>query len=89
MRQILILGAIFLLVPLAFFAPFTGLISYVGIAYVRPHEWAYMPDTPVSLAVAVATLTGYVIFELTRRARVVDCDRLVADLLARDCLKLI
>jgi probable O-glycosylation ligase (exosortase A-associated) len=68
MRQILILGAIFLLVPLAFFAPFTGLVSYIGIAYVRPHEWAYMPDTPVSLAVALATLAGYVIFELTRRA---------------------
>ncbi|HMV46514.1 MAG TPA: putative O-glycosylation ligase, exosortase A system-associated [Blastocatellia bacterium] len=68
MRQVLILGAIFLLVPLAFFAPFTGLVSYVGIAYVRPHEWAYMPDAPISLAVAVATLTGYVIFELTRRA---------------------
>lgn len=67
MRQILILGAIFLLVPLAFFIPFTGLISYVGIAYVRPHEWAYMPDTPISFAVAVATLAGYAIFELTRR----------------------
>lgn len=68
MRQILIFTAIFLAVPLALFAPFTGLISYVGIAYVRPHEWAYMPNAPVSLAVAVATLVGYAIFELTRRA---------------------
>lgn len=68
MRQILVLGAIFLLVPLALFAPFTGLISYVGIAYVRPHEWAYLPNAPISMAVAVATLIGYTIFELTRRA---------------------
>jgi len=68
MRQILVFAAIFLAVPLALFAPFTGLISYVGIAYVRPHEWAYMPNAPVSMAVASATLVGYAIFELTRRA---------------------
>ncbi len=68
MRQILILTIIFLLIPLAFFAPFTGLIGYVAIAYVRPHEWAYMPNAQVSLAVALATLFGYLIFELTRRA---------------------
>jgi probable O-glycosylation ligase (exosortase A-associated) len=68
MRQILILTIIFLLIPLAFFAPFTGLIGYVAIAYVRPHEWAYMPNAQVSLAVALATLFGYAIFELTRRA---------------------
>lgn len=68
MRQILVFSVIFLAVPLALFAPFTGLISYVGIAYVRPHEWAYMPNTPISLAVAVATLIGYAVFELTRRA---------------------
>ena len=68
MRQILIFAAIFLAVPLALFMPFTGLISYVSIAYVRPHEWAYMPNAPVSMAVAVATLIGYAIFELTRRA---------------------
>jgi probable O-glycosylation ligase (exosortase A-associated) len=68
MRQILILSLIFLLVPLAFFAPFTGLVSYVSIAYVRPHEWAYMSTAQISLAVALATLFGYAIFELTRRS---------------------
>lgn len=68
MRQILVLSAIFLLVPLAFFAPFTGLISYVGIAYVRPHEWSYLPNAQISLAVAIATLLGYAVFELTRRS---------------------
>lgn len=68
MRQILVLTLMALLVPLAFFAPFTGLVSYVGIAYTRPHEWAYMPGTQLSLAIAVATLLGYAVFELTRRA---------------------
>ncbi|MGH9844017.1 MAG: putative O-glycosylation ligase, exosortase A system-associated [Blastocatellia bacterium] len=68
MRQLLIFTIIILLVPLAFFAPFTGLVSYVAIAYVRPHEWAYMPAAQVSLAVAMATLIGYVLFELTQRA---------------------
>ena len=68
MRQLLIFTIIFLLVPLAFFAPFTGLVSYVAIAYVRPHEWAYMPSAQLSLAVAGATLLGYVVFELTQHA---------------------
>jgi putative inorganic carbon (hco3(-)) transporter len=68
MRQILILSLFFLFLPIAFFAPFTGLIGYISIAYVRPHEWAYMPNVPISLAVGLTTLVGYVIFELTRRA---------------------
>ncbi len=68
MRQLLIFSIIILLAPMAFFAPFTGLVSYVAIAYVRPHEWAYMPETQLSFAVAIATLLGYAIFEFTRRA---------------------
>ncbi|MGH9940485.1 MAG: DUF5935 domain-containing protein, partial [Blastocatellia bacterium] len=68
MRQLLIFSIIILLAPMAFFAPFTGLVSYVAIAYVRPHEWAYMPGAQLSLAVAVATLLGYAVFEFTRRA---------------------
>ncbi len=68
MRQLLIFTIVILLAPMAFFAPFTGVVSYVAIAYVRPHEWAYMPDAQLSLAVAIATLLGYAIFEFTRRA---------------------
>jgi probable O-glycosylation ligase (exosortase A-associated) len=68
MRQLLIFSCIFLLIPAAFFAPFTGLVGYVVIAHVRPHEWAYMPSVQLSLAVAVATLLGYVLFELTQHA---------------------
>jgi probable O-glycosylation ligase (exosortase A-associated) len=68
MRQVLIISLFFLFLPIAFFSPFVGLIGYVSIAYVRPHEWAYMPSVPISLAVGLATLLGYLIFELTRRA---------------------
>ena len=68
MRQLLIFTIIILLVPLALFVPFTGLVSYVAIAYVRPHEWSYMPGAQISLAMAMATLIGYVLFELMQRA---------------------
>jgi probable O-glycosylation ligase (exosortase A-associated) len=68
MRQLFVFSIIILLVPMAFFAPFTGLVSYVAIAYVRPHEWAYLPEAQFSFAVAIATLLGYAIFEFTRRA---------------------
>src|SRR5262249_24028968 len=68
MRQLLVFSIIILLAPLSFFAPFTGLVSYVVIAYVRPHEWAYMPEAQLSLAVAIATFLGYAIFEFARRA---------------------
>src|SRR5215813_12633738 len=68
MRQLLIFSIVILLAPMAFFAPFTGLVSYVAIAYVRPHEWAYLPEAQFSFAVAIATLLGYAIFEFTRRA---------------------
>ena len=68
MRAIFVLTLLVVLVPLAFFAPFTGLLTYVWIAYVRPHEWAYMPAAQYSLVVACATLAGYFIFELTQRS---------------------
>src|SRR5262249_53995919 len=68
MRQLFIFAIMFMLVPLAFFAPFTGLVSYVAIAYVRPHQWAYMPTAQFSFAIGIATLLGYLLFELTQRA---------------------
>jgi probable O-glycosylation ligase (exosortase A-associated) len=68
MRALLILGLMVALVPLAFFAPFTGLLTFVGIAYLRPHEWAYVPTWQISLLVAVVTLLGYCIFELPKRS---------------------
>ena len=68
MRALLILGLMVVLVPLAFFAPFTGLLTFVWIAYVRPHEWAFVPTWQISLIVAVVTLAGYCFFELPKRS---------------------
>jgi putative inorganic carbon (HCO3(-)) transporter len=67
MKAFLIYGLMAVILPLSFFSPFAGLISYFWIAYLRPHQWAWLPDSRISLAVAVATLAGYLIFELPRR----------------------
>ena len=67
MKAFLIYGLMAVILPLAFFSPFVGLVSYIWIAYLRPHQWAYMPDSRVSLAVSVVTLAGYLLFELPRR----------------------
>jgi probable O-glycosylation ligase (exosortase A-associated) len=67
MKALLIYGLMIFIIPLSFFFPFTGLISYLGVAYLRPHQWAYIPDTRISMYVAVATLVGYLLFDVTRR----------------------
>ncbi|NOT61092.1 MAG: putative O-glycosylation ligase, exosortase A system-associated [Acidobacteria bacterium] len=67
MKALLIYGLMIFIIPLAFFSPFAGLISYLAVAYLRPHQWAYIPDTRISMFVAMATLLGYLLFEVTRR----------------------
>ncbi len=67
MKAILIFSLMVIIIPASFFSPFTGLISYIWIAYLRPHQWAYIPDTRISLAVAAATFAGYLLFELPKR----------------------
>jgi len=56
------------IVPMSFFSPFSGLLAFIWASYFRPHEWAYTQTAPYSMAIAVATLAGYLIFELPRRA---------------------
>ena len=67
MKAILIFSLMVIIVPASFFSPFAGLVSYIWIAYLRPHQWAYIPDTRISLAVAAATFAGYLLFELPKR----------------------
>lgn len=67
MRAILLLGIMAVLIPLALFAPFTGVLSFIWMAYMRPHEWAYANSTQYSLVIALATMLGYFIFEFQRR----------------------
>ncbi len=56
-----------ILVPLAFFSPFTGILTFIWMAYTRPQEWAYASSAQYSLAIAVATILGYFIFEMPSR----------------------
>lgn len=67
MKAILVFSLMVVIIPLSFFSPFVGLISYIWIAYLRPHQWAWMPDSRISLAVALAALAGYLLFELPKR----------------------
>lgn len=67
MRAIILLGIMAILVPMAFFAPFTGLLTFIWMAYTRPQEWAYANSAQYSLAIAVATILGYFIFEMPAR----------------------
>ncbi len=67
MKAFLLYALMIFLVPVALFAPFWGLLSYLGVAYLRPQQWAFIPDARFSLAVAVATLAGYVLFEMPKR----------------------
>ncbi len=83
MRALLLLGLIVIIVPLAFFAPFTGLLSYLVFAYLRPHEWAYSASAKYSLVIAVVTLAGYLVFELPRRSPRLSSNILLLLLLAQ------
>lgn len=66
MKALFLLVIMVILVPMAFFAPFSGVLTYLWLALFRPHEWAYSPSAQYSLAVGVATLVGYVVFELSK-----------------------
>lgn len=68
MRALILLGIMVVVIPMSFFAPFAGLLSFISMAYTRPHEWAYDASAQYSLAVAVATLAGYFAFELPRKS---------------------
>lgn len=68
MRGILLLFIMLVIIPASFFSPFIGLLSFTAVAYTRPHEWAYVETAQYSLAIAVAMVVGYLIFELPRRA---------------------
>ncbi len=68
MRAIFLLFMMLIMVPTSFLSPFAGLLIFTWAAYTRPHEWAYVESAQYSLAIVVATLLGYLCFELPRRA---------------------
>jgi probable O-glycosylation ligase (exosortase A-associated) len=86
MKAALVFSFFFLILPIAFFAPFIGLNAYLWFAYLRLHEWAYMPSVRFSLFIAITTLAGYLIFELAKRPPKLWINWLICLLWVQMCL---
>lgn len=67
MKALLLLGIMVIAVPLAFLSPYVGVLTFIWMAITRPHEWAYAPSAQYSLMVGVATVLGYLVFEMIKR----------------------
>lgn len=67
MKALLLLGIMLIAVPLAFLSPYAGVLTFIWMAITRPHEWAYVQSAQYSLMVGVATVLGYVVFEMVKR----------------------
>ncbi len=59
LRDILLLVVLAGLIPLAFFRPWTGVLTWAWLGLMNPHKLSWnVQQYPVAMAVAVATLTG-------------------------------
>ncbi|MBS1809162.1 MAG: putative O-glycosylation ligase, exosortase A system-associated [Acidobacteria bacterium] len=67
MKALLLLGIMVIAVPLAFLSPYVGVLTFISMAITRPHEWAYVQSAQYSLMVGVATVAGYVVFDMIKR----------------------
>lgn len=67
MKALILLGIMVIAVPLAFVAPYMGVLTYIWMAITRPHEWAYVQSAQYSMMVGAATLLGYFVFEMMKR----------------------
>jgi putative inorganic carbon (hco3(-)) transporter len=67
MKALILLGIMVIAVPLAFVAPYVGVLTYIWMAITRPHEWAYVQSAQYSMMVGAATLLGYIVFEFVKR----------------------
>jgi putative inorganic carbon (hco3(-)) transporter len=59
-RDIIVLATVGLLLPFCFARPFFGVIMWTIFAFVNPHQfaWGIAWTTPLTLAIAVATIAG-------------------------------
>lgn len=66
MRDLILFGVIFALLPLAVIRPFAGVLLYCWISYMNPHRLTWGPafDFPFAKVVAIATLLGFVLAAL-------------------------
>ena len=63
MRDYVVLGIIFAILPVALVRPFVGVLAWLWIAFMNPHRmsWGIARDFPVAFLIAVATLAGLVL----------------------------
>ncbi len=58
-RDFVLLGIIAVLIPLALFRPWTGVLSWAWIGYMNPHKLVWsLQHMPIAEAIAVATMMG-------------------------------
>lgn len=64
-RDLFVLAAILVSLPVCFLRPFYGVGLWTVIGFLNPHRmaWGMARDFPVALLVAVATLAGFLVFE--------------------------
>jgi probable O-glycosylation ligase (exosortase A-associated) len=69
LRDILVFGGVFALLPMALFHPYIGVLLWAWLGIMNPHRLAFglAHDFPFSQAVAAATLIGLVITRDERR----------------------
>lgn len=60
MRDFLVTGVIFALLPACFFSPWIGVLVWSWIGYMNPHRltWSFAYTMPFAQMVAIATLSG-------------------------------
>ena len=65
-RGIVVRLIVFVAVPLSFMVPFNGLLWYLWYSHCRPNDfiWPHYAFYNGALLLAVATLAGYVLFEM-------------------------
>jgi putative inorganic carbon (HCO3(-)) transporter len=65
-RGIVVRLIVFLAVPISFFSPFNGALWYLWYSHFRPNDfiWPQYAFKSGALLIAIATLAGYVLFEL-------------------------
>jgi probable O-glycosylation ligase (exosortase A-associated) len=63
MRDLVLFGIIFALLPLAVIRPFAGVLLYCWISYMNPHRltWGAAFDFPFAKYAAIATLLGFLV----------------------------
>jgi len=61
MRDLLVTGIIFGLLPFVFKRPWVGILLWSWLAYMNPHRqtWGFAYDFPFSMVVAVVTITAF------------------------------